>query len=644
MAKKMKKLQNKKPLIAAIVGVIAIAIVGATLAVQGDITRFFNSATLGTSGATFTEQFVSPTNWKPCDTQPKTVTATNSGSNPVIVRVTYEDYWITQSGASLPLEQDGLKLGVINFDNPDDWTLNTEDGWYYYKAPLQPGESTSSFMKSVTFNCAYNLGSNELNVCDSDGNCTTPANAYGNAKYHVSVTIQTTQDGGDWPKEAICNSKILYNRIACYTNGPDTNVDFMVGANDYNASNGLGINTRSTTANDAYPVYYYRGTVTNNFVIWANYCWRIIRTTSTGGVKLLYSGEVTDDGTLGCKTNPDHPGVSDYYTRFSNGPMAHTTVTQAEAYYMYGDLRPRGGTIRIRHGGEWDPTGGTYGLGDYTGARIGTALTYDGSRYYAAGDVLEGDWANMSATDRASHNYACDDERDGSERHKNCLRGAVVLYDNTEAFVLYDGELTIEEAMNNMAANTYNSKAKQIVDDWYAANLTAYASQLEDTVFCADRRYSGLLRDATYTTGSTYTPYGGTLGVRNPSVTCAQKNDSFTVNESATGNGALTYPIGLLTVDEASMIGSVWSVIDYDSWIHYTGYGDSYGSTWTMSPYYASGRDNVLLFVAGESGGNTLEMNMRPSGTQLIRPVVSLKPGTRYRTGTGTVSKPYIIK
>ena len=203
MTKKMKKLQNKKPLIAAIVGIVAVAIVGATLAFQGDITRFFNSATLGTSGATFTEQFVSPTNWKPCDTQPKTVTATNTGTKPINVRVTYEDYWINQNGSSLPLVHGGIQVAVINFANQSDWELNQDDGWYYYKNPLQPGQTTSSFMASATFNCAYNIGSNELNVCDNNGNCTTPANAYGNANYHINVTIQTTQDGGDWPREDI---------------------------------------------------------------------------------------------------------------------------------------------------------------------------------------------------------------------------------------------------------------------------------------------------------------------------------------------------------------------------------------------------------------------------------------------------------
>ena len=40
------------------------------------------------------------------------------------------------------------------------------------------------------------------------------------------------------------------------------------------------------------PIYYYRGSsdATNNYLITENICWRIIRTTETGGIKLLYNG------------------------------------------------------------------------------------------------------------------------------------------------------------------------------------------------------------------------------------------------------------------------------------------------------------------------------------------------------------------
>ena len=46
----------------------------------------------------------------------------------------------------------------------------------------------------------------------------------------------------------------------------------------------------SSTANDEYPVYYYRGDVEDNNILMGGMCWKIIRTTSTGGIKLIYNG------------------------------------------------------------------------------------------------------------------------------------------------------------------------------------------------------------------------------------------------------------------------------------------------------------------------------------------------------------------
>lgn len=41
---------------------------------------------------------------------------------------------------------------------------------------------------------------------------------------------------------------------------------------------------------DGKRVYYYRGAVVNNYVKFANYCWRIIRTNENGSIRLRYDG------------------------------------------------------------------------------------------------------------------------------------------------------------------------------------------------------------------------------------------------------------------------------------------------------------------------------------------------------------------
>ena len=64
-----------------------------------------------------------------------------------------------------------------------------------------------------------------------------------------------------------------------------------------------GIYRLDGTENDDFPIYFYRGSksVINNHVNFGGYCWRIIRTTSTGGIKMLYNGLPNADGQ--CKNN-----------------------------------------------------------------------------------------------------------------------------------------------------------------------------------------------------------------------------------------------------------------------------------------------------------------------------------------------------
>lgn len=93
-------------------------------------------------------------------------------------------------------------------------------------------------------------------------------------------------------------SDIEGGAIAKMINGvhfmPTANIDFTKQATSDDPE---GIYRLDGTENDAYPIYFYRGghENVNNHVIFGNYCWRIVRTTNTGGIKLLYNGVPTND-------------------------------------------------------------------------------------------------------------------------------------------------------------------------------------------------------------------------------------------------------------------------------------------------------------------------------------------------------------
>ena len=81
------------------------------------------------------------------------------------------------------------------------------------------------------------------------------------------------------------------------------------------------------------------------------------------------------------------------------------------------------------------------------------------------------------------------------------------------------------------------------------------------------------------TSSLTIASYARLVNNKTPSLSCS-KNDSFTVNESSTGNGKLKYPVGLLTADEVAYAGGR-SGSNNTTYYLYTG-----STWWTMSPSY----------------------------------------------------------
>ena len=101
---------------------------------------------------------------------------------------------------------------------------------------------------------------------------------------NISVNMKgTSSNNPNLATEAV-KSISLYDYIK---NNADTTttIDFSK-TSVLSGTNGIYMTT-NTEGN--VPVYYYRGNVDNR-VIFANFCWRIVRTTETGGVKLIYDG------------------------------------------------------------------------------------------------------------------------------------------------------------------------------------------------------------------------------------------------------------------------------------------------------------------------------------------------------------------
>ena len=332
----------------------------------------------------------------------------------------------------------------------------------------------------------------------------------------------------------------LYNLIK---NNADTKtiIDYKIRSGS-SGTNGIYMTT-ATEGN--VPVYYYRGDadkVSNN-IIFNNMCWKIIRTTETGGIKIIYNGTPTDGK---CETQTGEA------TQI--GKSAFNTSYNDNAYvgYMYGTA---------------------------------------GSSTYAA-----------------TH------------------------------------------------ANTNESTIKKYIDNWYRANFDESAtSKLEDTVFCSDRNTkaydANTIGDASYSSygdlgyGTNTTLYSAVHRVSyysknpNPSLVCQNSNDKFTV-DSKNGNGKLTYPVGLITLDEVVLAGFNTYYSNKNDHEDTTNYLCTNNFYWAFSPVlmYALGHAHVgFVTSAGFAGSDYVD------SSHGVRPVVSLASNTLV-TGEGTTTNPYIVQ
>ena len=167
-----------------------ITLVGVTIAYLGSTAVLENIFNAGTYKTITHEEFTAPSNWTPGDETPKTITTKNEGTIPVRVRVKLEESWTSKNGDSLDLTYNGENAAIINLDNINDWIL--KDGYYYYTKELAPGETTSSLIKSVTFN--PNVTS-DVNCVTENGTvtCESSGDGYDGATYKLNIITETVQ-------------------------------------------------------------------------------------------------------------------------------------------------------------------------------------------------------------------------------------------------------------------------------------------------------------------------------------------------------------------------------------------------------------------------------------------------------------------
>lgn len=281
----------------------------------------------------------------------------------------------------------------------------------------------------------------------------------------------------------------------------------------------------------------------------------------------------------------------------------------------------------------------------------GNDVTWDGEKYTLVDTYTStNSWSTDKATVAKKYHYTC-----LNTKGKCSEVYYIIRFDDSSVFwylTLSSGK-NIEDAKSDMFANTNDSEIKKVIDSWYKNNMIDYTEKLEDTIWCNDRiLYSGALvgKDTEMSINirnSYFDVYNRTYKSSSPSVKCSNESrDGFTVSIDSGGNGALTYPIGLLTADEAMLAGGNTDVTS--KYYLYTEY-----EHWLLSPAFfgqqAIGFAAAILSTG--SNGSFLDSTYADNtGSTIfssiygVRPSVSLVPGTKTFEGDGTVDDPYIVK
>ncbi len=421
----------------------------------------------------------------------------------------------------------------------------------------------------------------------------------------------------------------LYDTIAGLTKGRFPS-EYSDTGNDLRKS---GIYTLDEHADDQYPVYFYKGNrrYVYNHVRFAGFCWMAVRTTTNGGVKLLYNGPLTDKGKCS-------DGLQQEHSRIGLSVYNDETSGLEKVGYMYGD----GGsipTVNIK----------SHVYRSHNGEVFGNSVEWDGTKYTLVDTVVPGYINGTTSTAAevrvyATHHYTC------ASTSTTCETVYYLYNVGGNAKVLSNG-LTHEDITGDIFSGyEHDSTVKAMVDNWYAENMLDYTSQLEDAIYCNDKT----LLDGSLASNNAPLSYGpttayhdgpfvskGRMNKAEYSVDCPNVRDSFTVS-SENGNGQLTYPVGLLTMDEARLANLDSMTSGYISMSS----GSSYVTTefWSMSPYdVASGSFYGTVFLIARTGiGGDFNAGSYKT-TASVRPVVTVNSDALVYCGKGTMEEPYAL-
>ena len=268
-----------------------------------------------------------------------------------------------------------IRLIITNTTNSDIYIKLGVNAGFSYNTLRLVEDITEEYIEDDLYVKAYKDGE-EITTFPNSSNYT------GVVSCNNSASGIVRWDGSAWKLNII--SDISAGETICnvnFTTGATTLRNAITASNTANGiastpatTPGQQISTSdekvfATTTDDYGTSYYYRGNIPNNYLIFANKCWRIVRITGNGSgtgsnaIKLFYWGNVTDNNT--CNNNSNYttsPFNNAKWDGLTNGSTAdalsrtdvYTSNRPAGVGFMYGEVM--GTTYNSVHSNNTDST------------------------------------------------------------------------------------------------------------------------------------------------------------------------------------------------------------------------------------------------------------------------------------------------
>ncbi|MBR3172479.1 hypothetical protein IKF21_00985 [Candidatus Saccharibacteria bacterium] len=399
----------------------------------------------------------------------------------------------------------------------------------------------------------------------------------------------------------------LYNTVASMSKGKQTAADLRTSitvptSDDYTTdTSNSGVyeydpsvfGTASDASNDN-KIYYYRGVLENNpgtygsdgsavtypnYVKLGNTCWRIVRTTGSGGIKMIYNGlygATTAGSCANTQTNAQVAGSAFNGTSSANQQIVRAGYTHNSTYAVN---TSQSGTIAQVFGSNSDPS-----VND-------TRSTIK--------EYVEDTWYTGTS---------------GVSAYTNMLEPSAGYCNDRTMNTTYSWTTPLAESTT--IAATYGTSGLQLyIFGYYPRNLDT--AQLP-SLTCGNR-FSQIDRSIV----DLYR-YNGTNGAA-----------------GSTAANYLKYPAALLTADEASFAGSGSAAASQGSAYNANSYLRSNRDFWLLSPNRSNGLNGYVRGGELSMTGSLSDINV--SSTQGVRPSISLTSGTTAVSGSGTATDPWVV-